>query len=80
MTDSAGTGQTDQPRQRRILVEDILDGLVARASRALPGSAGSTDTSELTTQAQQVVDLAQQLKAAVSRLRQLDPTVLSETR
>jgi hypothetical protein len=78
MDTAAGT-QSGQPRQRRILVEDILDGLIARVSRALqPDAAGVTP--EVTAQAQQVVQLAQQLKDAVSHLRQLDPTLLTENR
>jgi hypothetical protein len=79
-TDTSGGTQSEQPRQRRILVEDILDGLIARVSGVLQPHAASTTTPEVTAQVQEVVQLAQQLKGAVSRLRQLDPAVLSEGR
>jgi hypothetical protein len=72
-TDNSGGART-----RRITVEDILDGLIARTSRALQPDAGASD--ELTTQVHQVVQLAQQLKDAVGKLRQLDPTLLTENR
>jgi hypothetical protein len=70
-TDTAG-GAT----RRRITVEDILDGLIARTSRALQPDAGASD--QVKVQAQQVVQLAQQLKDAVGQLRQLDPTLFTE--
>lgn len=69
-TDNAGG---DQSRQRRITVEVILDGLIARTSRALQPDSSAAD--EVKTQAQTVVQLAQQLKDAVAQLRQLDPTM-----
>jgi hypothetical protein len=71
---------TDQPGPRRITVEVILDGLIARTSRALQPDAAATTSDDIKTQAQQVVQLAQQLKAAVGQLRQVDPTLLTENR
>jgi len=73
-TDTAGGAA----RPRRITVEDILDGLIARTSRALQPNAGASD--QVKAQAQQVVQLAQQLKDAVGQLRQLDPTLFTENR
>jgi len=70
---------TSRP-QTRITVEDLMDGLIARVSKALPPDASSTDASaDVTAQVQQVVQLAQQLKDAVGKLRQLDPTLLSSS-
>ncbi|HLZ27589.1 MAG TPA: hypothetical protein VKV73_09740 [Chloroflexota bacterium] len=77
-TDTTGGGQSGP---RRITVEDILDGLIARTSRALqPDPGGVVSSDEVKAQAQQVVDLAQQLKDAVGKIRQLDPTLLTENR
>ena len=78
-TDTSGENQGEQPRQRRILVEDILDGLITRAGRAVESDAGAP-TPEVTAQAQEVVQLAQQLKDAVGRLRELDPALLAGDR
>jgi hypothetical protein len=72
-TDNAGGS-----RARRITVEDILDGLIGRTGRSLQPDAGASD--EVKAQAEQVVQLAQQLKDAVSKLRQLDPTLFTESR
>ena len=62
-THTSGGTQSEQPRQRRILVEDILDGLIARVSGVLQPDAASTTTPEVTAQVQEVVQLAQRLLA-----------------